>query len=276
MPRSARRAESSSYWWWPGETSPATRPLLFFPPSGADQTFARPLTLPLRDLRFGVLRLPGRASRSGEPHPIGIAALAAEIAGTIAALAGPPPVLVGHSFGGMLGYRVVAALEAAGVEPALFLPVASTAPAAWREERRRESARHPDEDLDAFVERRSQRILRSAESEARTAGQDLDPQVALRMAERVRVDVRLARDGFPDAAVRTPITAIRAASDEMLSAADLAGWAAGTTGAHREVVVPGGHFFYRSRPDLLANHLRMELQFLEWELADSVGVGGPR
>jgi surfactin synthase thioesterase subunit len=252
--------EPSAYWWWTGASSSAQRPVLFFPPSGAEQSVAGPLANQLGDVRFGVLRLPGRGARHDEPHPHDISALIEDIAASVAALDGPPPMLVGHSFGGLLGYGVADALQRRGAEVGLVMPIASVSPAAWLRELNRDAVLHPGEDGEQFVARRSELILGSADFNADVLTNE---ELAGRARSLIGVDVRLSRQGFPVRTISAPIVVIRAGADRMVAPESLTEWALATTGGHRQVTVPGTHFFYRERPMLLASHLRMELHSLD-------------
>ncbi len=53
-------AASGPTWWFPEGRVPDARPVLFFPPSGAEPSVARPLVSATAGLGMGVLQLPGR------------------------------------------------------------------------------------------------------------------------------------------------------------------------------------------------------------------------
>lgn len=133
----------SAWWWWPGGGGTGERAVLFFPPAGADQNVVRPLLPHVGDLRLGVLRLPGRGPRSSEDPPDALPGLVAAITDATVGLGGPPPVLVGHSFGGLLAYAVAAGLEARGVSVARLVTLASSSPRAWITELAADRSAHP-------------------------------------------------------------------------------------------------------------------------------------
>jgi surfactin synthase thioesterase subunit len=237
-------------WWWPAGNRTGERPVLFFPPAGADQTAARPLLPQLAGLRLGVLRMPGRGSRATEPAPVSLADLTGQLARAIATLDGPPPVLVGHSFGGLLGYAVARALHDAGHPVARLVAVASAPPDRWRA---RAEAAGPD-----FADRQTERILGRGDVPAQVAA---DPALAARARAQIRTDLVLSLQPVAAGPLSCPITVVRGADDTI--AEDPAGWSAATDAYVDLVTVPGGHFFYRDDPRRLAERLRMELMALD-------------
>jgi surfactin synthase thioesterase subunit len=237
-------------WWWPAGQPAGERPVLFFPPAGADQTAARPLLPQVAGLRLGVLRMPGRGPRAAEPAPLSLAGLTGQLARSVAALGGPPPLLAGHSFGGLLGYCVARALEEAGHPVARLLAVASLPPDRWR-------ARADGTDED-FVDRQIERILGRGDVPVAVAA---DPALLARTRAQLRTDLLLSLQPVPAGPLSCPITVLRGAAD--LVAPELDGWQAATSAGTEVVTVPGGHFFYRDDPRLLAARLRMELMALD-------------
>ena len=245
----------SGWWWWPADGSAGERPVLFFPPAGADQNVVRPLLPHIGDLRLGVLRLPGRGPRAHEDPPTALAGLVAAIADAAAGLGGPPPVLVGHSFGGLLAYAVASRLQDRGRPVARLVALASSSPPAWMAELAADRAAHPAGGRAGFAARRSARILRDGGVPAEIAAH---PELRSRVLATAAVDAGLAFDGFGTSALRSPVTAIRARDDRWVDAGAVAGWADVAGGGYDAATVPGGHFFYRDHPERLATRLRLE------------------
>jgi surfactin synthase thioesterase subunit len=234
--------------------------VLFFPPAGAEQSIARPLVGSLGELRLGVLRLPGRAARRDEPAPTDLPTLLDAITGSVLELAGPAPVLVGHSFGGLLAFGVAGAVERAGHRIGRLITIASVSPRSWAEELAAHRRAHPGEGRSGFVARRSARILAQGGVPAEIAAH---AEFGAQSRALLAVDLGLSYQGFPPAPIRAPITAIRARDDTMVERSAIAGWAAATRGHVEQVTVPGQHFFYRDDPQRLATRLRLEVQALD-------------
>jgi surfactin synthase thioesterase subunit len=242
---------TATWWWWAAGNHPGERPVLFFPPAGAEQTAVRPLLPHVAGLRLGVLRMPGRGPRAAEPVPTSLATLTAQITRSVLALDGPPPLLVGHSFGGLLGYAVALALQEAGRPAARLLAVASVPPSGWRDRAEGSS----DED---FVARQTDRILSRGDIPQQVAA---DPALAARARDQIRTDLVLSLQAVAAVPLSCPITALRGADD--MVAPDMDGWREVSSAAVETVTVPGGHFFYRTAPQLLTTRLRMELMALD-------------
>jgi surfactin synthase thioesterase subunit len=253
--RGALGTHRAAWWWWPAGTHPEDRPVLFFPPAGAEQGIVRPLLPHAAALRLGVLRMPGRGVRRDEPAPRELGPLVGAIAAAVAGLGGTAPVLVGHSFGGLLAFAVAAELETRGRQVARLVTLASASPEAWHAELDADRSSHPDADREDFVARRTARILAQGGVPPEVAGHAEYGETA---RAGVAVDIGLAWAGFGTATVRCPITAIRAADDRVLNPGSVAGWAAATTTTCEQVTVPGGHFFYRERPRDLIARLKMD------------------
>jgi surfactin synthase thioesterase subunit len=246
---------TQSWWWWPTGTHAEDRPVLFFPPAGAEQGIVRPLLPHAAGLRLGVLRLPGRGVRRDEAPPQELAPLVDAIAGSVAGLGGSAPILVGHSFGGLLAFAAAAAIEARGRAVARLITLASASPAAWHDELDADRRDHPDADRADFVARRTARIIARGGIPAEIDGH---AEYGALARAGLAVDVGLSWTGFGRARLGCPITAIRASDDPLLDAGSVGGWADATTDAYEMVTVPGDHFFYRDRPRNLVARLRVE------------------
>ena len=122
---------SQRQWLIPLGTPHATRMRLFcFPPAGSGTVAYRawaPLAAP--GLEVNAVLLPGRETRFAEPPVDDMAALASQIAGAIAPLAGQPFALFGHSLGALLAYEVALRLSAEGHSPEHLFVSGHQAPA---------------------------------------------------------------------------------------------------------------------------------------------------
>ena len=250
-----RDPRAREWWWPPGSDLYGQRPVLFFPPSGAEPSIARGLVQHAAGLRFGVRQLPGRGTRLAEPTPTDLREVILASAAAVSALDGPPAVLVGHSFGGLLAYGVAAELEAQNRPVGRLLVVAAASPSSWRGELRGAGG-----DLDEFVRQRTQQVLTNGGVPPELLTHRDFGARALHLTE---VDVRLSAHGFEPRPLRTPITAIVAMHDTVLDTSAADGWAYVAAGDFRRVDVPDGHFFYRAAPQRLMAHIRMEVQSLD-------------
>jgi len=247
---------SDQWWWWPGGSPQGHRPVLFFPPAGADQTIVRPLVHHLAGTRLGALRMPGRGLRRSEPAPARMEPVIDEIATSIATMTGPAPVLVGHSFGGLLAFAVAQELDRRGTPPARLVAVASTAPHAWEDR----LAEIGGVDEDDYVERRTRQLMADGAVPKELADH---PELGAATREALATDVRMSYRAFITTPLSCPITAITARDDDLVDREASALWHKATNAAIDELTVPGGHFFYREHPLLLARLLLGELTQLD-------------
>jgi surfactin synthase thioesterase subunit len=228
------------------------RPVLFFPPAGGDQTAVLPLVPLAAGMRLGALRVPGRGSRQEETAPTDLVALAERVATSVVALPGPPPVLVGHSFGGLVAYAVACLVEERGAAIGRFVAVASSSPPAWQRDVSAASA--------MAVEERTDRILARGALPPHIAA---DPELSSHARSLIATDVALGHHSLPLRPLTCPVTVVRGRDDTMVSLEATEGWASVTATPPAVITVPGGHFFYRSSPERLVNLLRMELSALD-------------
>ena len=250
------RSDGREWWWPPGHDLPGQRPVLFFPPSGAEPSIARGLIAHTAGLRFGVLQLAGRGGRLAEPTPTDLREVIVVLAAAVSALDGPPAVLVGHSFGGLLAYGVAAELEAQGRPVGRLIVVAAASPRAWRAELDAAG----DVAAEDFVKVRTQQVLTSGGVPPELLAHR---EFGARARHLTEVDVRLSAYGFEPHPLPTPITAVVARDDTVLSPSAADGWAQVAAGDFRRIDVPGGHFFYRAAPERLVAHIRMDVQGLD-------------
>ena len=248
------RATGREWWWPPGHDLYGQRPVLFFPPSGAEPTIARGLIQHAAGLRFGVLQLPGRGTRLDEPSPTELSEVIAATADAVSSLDGPPAVLIGHSFGGLLAYGIAAELEARSHPVARLIVVAAASPSSWRAEVDTAS------DSAVFVRTRTQRVLNNGGVPAQLLAHH---EFGARARHLTEVDVTLSAYGFEPRPLLTSITAVVATDDTVLTPSAADGWSDVAAGDFRRINVPGGHFFYRAAPERLMAHIRMDVQSLD-------------
>ncbi len=255
-PPTGSRAERAL--WRPGGAQPGARLVVFFPPAGADQRIAVPLLDGLAGLHVAVVRLPGRGVRSEEPDPRDVREVITEMADAVVEVGGPPPVLVGHSFGGLLAFAVAYALEQRGHRVGALVPVAATGPGAWEQVLERSKAE--GEDPISHVERRVRRVLDLGALPDAVAGDD--EQRALAVAQ-LRTDIAMSVHGMPGGQLRCPVAAVFARDDHLVGDDAAASWQQSTTGGFDAVTVPGDHFFYRSAPGGLVGRIRLLVDQLD-------------
>lgn len=209
--------------------------LLCLPFAGAGASFFQPW----RDLGIdGVtphpVQLPGRERRIAEPPYTDVHRAADGLLPEIARmpLDDGPLALFGHSLGAVLAFELTRRLEAQGHAVAhLFV---SGSPDPWSVRHQRASGLDDD------------RFLARVEEFAGYRHPVFDhPEMRELLLPTLRADVEMheayrPRSGDPVAAA---ITAVCAASDELVSAADTANWSAATTGAFTLVQLPGGHMY---------------------------------
>jgi surfactin synthase thioesterase subunit len=178
--------------------------------------------------------LPGRERRFAEPARSSMARVADPLAEAVAALP-LPVVLFGHSMGGLIGLEVAHRLTAAGRPPAALIVAGTPAPG------RRLSAR-----LVSTMD--DDRLVEWLGDLGGLPAEVLDDRHLLGLLlPTVRADLLLCETYRYRAAapLTCPVHAFAGADDVFAPAADMAGWAAVTTGAFHRRELPGGHFFVR-------------------------------
>ncbi|MGY2061370.1 thioesterase II family protein, partial [Nocardia gipuzkoensis] len=145
---------------------------------------------------------------------------------------GRPLTVFGHSMGAMVGFELVRAAEAAGVEVRLLAASAAVAPM-----RAEDLPPHPSED---------EQILDHLGRLEGTGAEVLASREVMRMAlPVVKADYR-AFDAYtcaPDVKVRARIHALGGAEDPYVTPRDLYAWAAHSDRELEVTVFDGGHFY---------------------------------
>jgi surfactin synthase thioesterase subunit len=205
---------------------------------------------------LGVLRLPGRGLRRHEPSPESLRDAVGAIASSIAAMAGPAPLLVGHSLGGLVAFAVAQELDRRGRSAARLMALTSTAPHAWEEHLVASGAQNSEE----YVERRVARLMRDGAVPAELADH---PELGVAVREALTADVRMSYVGLEGTPLSCPITSVVARDDTIVHRDATSLWHKATSRDLDEIVVPGDHFFYRSNPELLTRLIVGEVTALD-------------
>jgi len=210
--------------------------LICLPFAGAGASFFRSWPEHARgaiDVR--AVQLPGREELIDEEPFADVATAAKAIAADLAATLPPaaPVALFGHSLGAVLAYELAHLLNAAGDRELRGLFVSgSPAPAQGRKQHA--SGLSDDEFLARVAEFAGYR------HEALD-----DPEMREMVLPALRADVRMHEEYVPghDRSLGVPITVLRGADDDLVSAADAGGW--NSVGSHGVEVIelPGGHMY---------------------------------
>jgi len=191
------------------------------------------------------VQLAGRGWRLREAPSTDLGRIASDLAVAIARLGDEPVAVFGHSMGSWLGLEVVRRLEALGRAPVCLIASGRQTPLVG-------NTQPPMSHLDdvMFVE----------EVQRRYGG---IPQELLREREMLalllpalRADIAaLEKYERVEAPIETPIHAVVGAVDPVVSADEIAGWAAETRGAFSMRTFGGGHFFFQPDPRPLIDWL---------------------
>lgn len=215
-------------------TEPIT--LVCLPFAGAGASFFRPWSRhAVEGIEILAPQLPGRERRiAEEPHRDVHAAVAGLVADLRARLAGTAKVaLFGHSLGAVLAYELAHRLVAESeLEPVWLFVSGSPEPRVPREGR---ATGLPDEEF----------LPRVAEFAGYQHEALDDPEMRELILPALRADVEMHENYTPSVTtpLAVPVTSIRGGSDELVSAAEAAGWAAVTNKDFELVELSGGHMY---------------------------------
>ncbi|WP_078281383.1 thioesterase II family protein [Mycobacteroides franklinii] len=244
-------------WWWPRAYQPSLPTVLFFPGAGANHAGEQHLVPHLAGVNFGVWRMPGRWTRSAEPHPDNLLRLATECAESVIGLGCRRPVLAGKSFGGLLGYAVCQVLEARNFEVGRFIPVVSGHPSLWGMDAIYGKARGH-----SLKEHATWRLANDEQRGAWPPRKIADEAILEQARLFVVTDLSLGLQSIPHHRIKTPTTEVSAKDDEVLPKfAAPRRWAPYTRGEFTSILVTGGHYFYWANPQALATILTNEAEF---------------
>jgi medium-chain acyl-[acyl-carrier-protein] hydrolase len=233
---------SSSEWiYYPRPRPPAAVRLFAFPYAGGSAHAYHELAQHLSArLELAVVQLPGRGVRLGEPVTTDLAVLVQQLLGAVGDHLAKPFAFFGHSTGALTAFELARALRReGGPAPDRLMVSACAAPHLPRPGRRLHDL--PDEDLVA--------ALAAIDGQESVALRDEGARALLLPA--VRADICLAETYRyrAERPLAVPIHALYGREDQMVLAAQVAGWSLHTDMVFTMNGMPGGHFYFRSRPE---------------------------
>jgi surfactin synthase thioesterase subunit len=227
-------------------------PVLCLPFAGAGASaFRRAQEFGSDTVRICPLQLPGREERFDEP-PLTDATAAVEdlLPYALELVDGSPVVAVfGHSLGAVLAYELARRLRRLP-RPELVRVFVSGSPGPWTQRGIRATGRS-DEDF-----------LRQVRGFAGYTHPALEhPELREMLLPTLRADVEMHENYLAASSepLDVPITSIRGADDELVSAEQAAEWQAATTAGCELREVPGNHMYLVDSPGELVRLLAAEL-----------------
>ncbi|MER7271674.1 thioesterase domain-containing protein [Micromonospora carbonacea] len=183
-------------------------------------------------VEFLVAQLPGRGLRAAEPPLRRVGPLVDGLAGALAERAPLPYVIVGHSFGSVLGYELTRAMERAGLPPR-HLVVSARQPPCFPSEPPYGHRRTDAELLEHLVD------IGGIAPDLLHRADLVRPALAA-----IRADLE-AMETYERPATGTgvPILSLGAADDPIVVADRLHLWSLETTGPFARRMFTGGHFY---------------------------------
>lgn len=148
-----------------------------------------------------------------------------------------PTVLVGHSFGGAIAFRLAIELIECGLRPHRLIVMATPSPNSARNHE--VLHRLSDADLIAEVDR----LFGGVPSEILR-----NPDLQRLFAPALRCDLRLLETHHESASpIDVPLTAVYGSEDSQVGISQVQGWREWTTSQFRLRSMPGNHFFPQHR-----------------------------
>jgi pyochelin biosynthesis protein PchC len=236
--------------------------LVCFPHAGGSASvyFRWARALPA-EIELVAVQYPGRAGRSREAMPAGMADLVAGIRDALLPGIDQPYALFGHSMGAAVAYETALALRAAGCPEPRHLFLSGRTPAV--PDRAPSPADGDDSDSDSDSDS-DEAMLAALRSFAGTPADLLADEEARAVFLPVfRADRRLLETYRPAPAaplLSCPVTAITGSHDPLTDIPGAARWAALTTGPFGLSVFPGDHFYLTPRSSELTALLTRLLQ----------------
>jgi surfactin synthase thioesterase subunit len=229
-----------------------TVPVICFPFAGAGAgAYRRLREYPSDVLTICPVQLPGREERYGEPPYTDVVQAVDGLLPELLELAGDGGrvALFGHSLGAVLAHE--AAHRLGGVEGVTLVRLfVSGSPGPWTGRETRATGLSDD----AFLAR-----VRDFAGYTHPALEH--PELRTMLLPALRADVEMHENYRPsrDKRLDVPITSIRAADDELVSAEEAAQWTEATTGRCRVAQPPGSHMYLVDAPGALVTLLERDL-----------------
>jgi surfactin synthase thioesterase subunit len=235
----------------PRRDGAAAASLIVLPYAGVGASLAATLSRHIRaPVAIHGVQLPGRENRISEPPMMSMDAIIEALLPVLMPLARQPYVLMGCSFGALLGWELAQRLQAAGLPPRQMVILACASPT-LRRFRTRLSELNDEDLLDALDRRFGgvPEVVREHEELRRL------------FMPGVRADVTVLDryDWRPGAVLETGLLTIGGTGDREVSGEDLEAWAPLVRGPTEHVRIDGGHFVLREDPAAVAAELDARL-----------------
>ena len=226
--------------WYRPNPAAAVR-LVCFPHAGGTASAYRTWTRWLPpEIELVTVCYPAREHRLDEPQLPTLEALAEAVVAELRPLADRPLALFGHSMGASVAHETARRLDGAAA-----LLVSGRRPP----HRLRPRTDRPQSDAELVAD-----VLRLDP----TAGPVLaEPELRTLLLPQIRADYRLV-DGYPAREyppLKLPMVAYGGDADPEATPADLAEWAAATTGPFRSRVFAGAHFYLNDNAEALVGDI---------------------
>lgn len=220
------------------DAGPHASTLICFPYAGGNAHVFRPLVAMLGDRAavYGI-QLPGRGMRLSEPPLTDMAEIVEALDGELAHLVEGPYALFGTSMGALVAFEWARSLRRSGARlPQCLMAVAARPPHLADPGLR--IHRLPT----AEFERALQRYGGTPEAVL------AEPELMELMVPMLRADFTVVEtyEHTAEPPLEVPIVALGGRDDRVVRPAELAGWARHTSGAYRELLFAGDHFFHRA------------------------------
>lgn len=210
--------------------------LIAFHHAGGSAAMYHPISAGLpADWELLILDLPGRGKRHAEPPIRTLPALVAQVIDDVRPWLDVPVALFGHSLGALLAAEVARLCQQLGAPPIWVGVSGRVAPALQAQTPRLDAL----DDATLLAE-----VIALGGMPARVAE---IPELRERFLRIVRADIAVldSYDPAPDRAPLTcPITAFAGTTDVWAPPVTMRPWARETSGAFRERLFAGGHFYF--------------------------------
>lgn len=198
------------------------------------------------------VQLPGRENRLRESPATKLEDIIPSLLEAIGPQLFGPWAVFGHSFGGLVAYETARAAIRDGYQQPEGVFVSACRPPDVASRFPKLLHTLSDDDLIAALE-----DLGASPSPVLS-----DPEMRRLVLPAVRADIELCEtyEFVPDDVLEAPITAFSGADDHHADAAEMKRWHEFTHGPFTQRILPGGHFFLKSDPALVAAHLKELLE----------------